>query len=82
MAATYRGMMIAIPAEHWTEQFSNLTPRQMAKAMISIAKKIKLCKYQKHKQSPKNNRKKKKPKPGKHVSTAQILAKRNTTRAA
>jgi hypothetical protein len=81
IASTYRGMMIAITAEYWTEQFSHLTPRQMAKALISIAKKIKLSKYQKHKQSPKTNRKKKS-KPGKHVSTAQILAKRNEKQAA
>jgi hypothetical protein len=83
IAATYRGMMIALPAEYWTEQFSHLTPRQMAKALVSIAKKIKLPKYRKHKQSPKKNRKKKKPQPSNHVSTAQILANRkHKTRAA
>jgi hypothetical protein len=82
IAATYRGMMIALPAEYWTKQFSHLTPRQMAKTLVSIAKKIKLCKYQKHKQSPKKNRTKKKPKPGKHVSTAQIIAKRNHNKCA
>ena len=82
IAATYRGMMIALPAEYWTKQFSHLTPRQMAKALISIAKKIKLCKYQKHKQSAKKNRTKKKPKPSKHVSTAQIIAQRNHKKCA
>ena len=76
IAGTYRGMLIALPAPYWTERFNNLTPPQMAKALVRLAKKVKLSKYQKHKWSPTKQRKKKKVKPGKHVSTAQILEKR------
>jgi hypothetical protein len=82
IAGTYRGMMIALGPEIWTEEFSALTPHQMAKALIRIAKQMKLSKYQKHKQTPKKNRKKKKPKPGKHVSTAKILATRKKEKRA
>jgi len=76
IAGTHRGMLIALPAPYWTERFNNLTPRQMAKALVRLAKKVKLSKYQKHKWSPTKQRKKKTVKPGKHVSTAQILEKR------
>lgn len=31
IAGVYRGMMIAIPAEHWTETFAALTPTQLAR---------------------------------------------------
>ncbi len=82
IAGTYRGMMIALGPEIWTEEFSDLTPHQMAKALIRIAKQMKLSSYQKHKQTPKKNRKKKRPIPGKHVSTAKILAKRKTEKRA
>lgn len=76
IAGTYRGMMIAIPATYWAERFSDMTPRQMAKALVRLAKKVKLSKYQKHKWSPDKKRKKKKAKSSKHVSTARILEKR------
>ena len=76
IAGTYRGMLIALPAPYWTERFNKLTPRQMAKALVRLAKKVKLSKYQKHKWSPTKQRKKKNVKPGKHVSTAQILEQR------
>lgn len=83
IAATYRGMMIAVSPAFWAKEYSKLTPRQMAKALIGIAKQVKLSQYQKHKWSPKKKRNKPKPKPGKHISTAQILEQRkNKQRAA
>lgn len=83
IAGTYRGMMIAIPPAFWAKKYSTLTPSQMAKALIGIAKQVKLSRYQKHKWSPKKKRNKPKPKPGKHISTFQILEQRkNKQRAA
>ena len=82
IAGTYRGMMIAIPPTYWTKRFGNLTPRQMAKVLIGIAKKLKLSRYQKHKWSPKKKAKKTKPKSSEHVSTAQVLDKRKKKKRA
>lgn len=82
IAATYRGMMIAVSPAFWAKAYGQLTPSQMAKALIRLAKEIKLSHYQKHKWSPKKKTNKPKPKPGKHVSTARILEQRNNKQRA
>ena len=77
IASTYRGMMIAVPEHYWTKHFANLTPTQMARTLLGIAKDIRLSRYAKNPWRPKK-------KPGKpmskkkrnHVSTARILATR------
>jgi hypothetical protein len=82
IAGTYRGMMIAVSATFWTKEYSQLTPSQMARALLRIAKGINLSRYQKHKWSSKKKRNKPKAKPGKHVSTAKILAQRKNKKLA
>jgi IS4 transposase len=78
VAATYRGLLIAIPAQYWTRKYAKLTPAQMAKRLIRMAQQVDLSRYLKHKRGPK------KPKPSLnkkyrgHASTARILAQHRT----
>jgi hypothetical protein len=76
IAGTYRGMVIAIPPEHW-EVFGTMTTVQLVRVLKDLARKVDLAKLTKHPRGPK------KPKPQRrrrkgvtHVSTARILAKR------
>ena len=78
ISKTYTGMMIAIPAKHWTV-FRDMSVAQLASVLKDLARRVDLSKYQKHPRGPKL------PQPeriynGKsnHVSTARILAKRKT----
>jgi IS4 transposase len=73
---TYDGMMIAIPAPHWT-LFRALSDKAFADALRELAASVKLARYQKHPRGPK----KKSPERtayqnGKHVATAKLLAQR------
>lgn len=83
IAGTYRGMMIAVPEHYWSRQFANLTPRQLARVLVSIAKDIRLSRYAKNpwraKKKPDKPMNKKK---RNHVSTARILEKRKQTATA
>lgn len=83
ISASYRGMMIAIPPMTWNRRFASLTPRAMAKVLTTMAT------YAKPEQFRKNHRGPKKPRPkrssGKrnhHISTARILAARQSTTTA
>ena len=73
---TYDGMMIAIPAPHWTV-FREMSPTAFAEVLRELASSAKLSKYRKHPRGPK-----KKPpertayKNGSHVSTARLIAQR------
>jgi hypothetical protein len=73
---TYDGMMIAIPAPHWT-LFRDLSVPAFAEALRELASSVDLSRYQKHPRGPK-----KKPpertsyENGTHVSTAKLLAQR------
>jgi hypothetical protein len=76
IAGTYRGMMIAIPEEHW-DVFATMTTTQVIKVLKELAGKVELAKLTKHPRGPK------KPKPRRkynrretHVSTARLLAER------
>ncbi len=78
IAGTYRGMMIAIPQEHWGV-FATMAPARLAKVLKELAAKVDLAKLTKHPRGPK------KPKPPRqrnkrvtHVSTARVLAKRKS----
>lgn len=78
IAGVYRGMMIAIPAPHWTEAYATLTPETFAKQMLLLAKKVEITRFFANPPSQK------KPPPkrqsghrGKHVSTFKILQQRN-----
>jgi IS4 transposase len=75
------GMMIAIPPEHWIKAFAHLSPRQLARVLIDLAKQVDLCRFQKHPRGPKKPPpKRKRDKHTPHVSTARILAQRKTAR--
>lgn len=78
ISKTYTGMMIAIPAEHWTV-FRDMTAADLAKTLKELARHVDLSKYQKHPRGPKL------PRPERiyrgrsnHVSTARIIAKRKS----
>jgi hypothetical protein len=79
IAATYRGMMIVVPPTYWIERFAQLTPTQMADALVRIAKNMDLTKYRKNPWTPKQRTKRKgKITRRKHVSTSRILQNRDT----
>ena len=78
ISKTYTGMMIAIPAKHWTV-FRDMSVAQLARVLKELARRVDLSKYQKHPRGPKL------PRPERihtgrshHVSTARILARRKT----
>lgn len=77
-----RGMAIAIPAEHWTAAFADLTAKQMAKKLLWLARHVQVEQFltnpygKKSRQPPT----KKKATRGGHVSTCQILKKRKQLR--
>ena len=78
IACTYRGMMIATGEKYWTKQFAALTPTQMARVLIAMAKRIRPSRYAKNSWWPKKKPDKKMNKKNRnHVSTARILKKRN-----
>jgi hypothetical protein len=77
VAGTWRGMMIALPAEYWHEQFAEQTPRQMAQFLRQTARNIRLAAFRKHPRGPKKKPPSKLNKKHRgHVSTARILNQR------
>jgi hypothetical protein len=73
IAGTYRGMMIAIPAEHW-QPLAQADTTALARLLRTLAKRASLPRYQKSPRGPK------KPKPrrtrfakAKHIATARLL---------
>jgi len=77
IAATYNGMLIAVPAPQWQRRFGNLTPSELAKVLLHLARKVRPDRFLKNIRGPK------KPRPKRisgardhHVSTARILEKR------
>ena len=82
IAGVHRGMMIAIPAEHW-RAFATLTAEQFAEVLRELAGTVQLRRYQKHPRGPKKppvkrHYSKKHP----HVSTAQLLEARRMKKQA
>jgi IS4 transposase len=78
VAGTYRGMMIAIPDEHW-RVFAQATTAELAGLLKDLARRVDLAALRKH---PRGAKKPRPPKPvdqrRKHVSTARLLAGRST----
>jgi hypothetical protein len=73
IAGTYRGMMIAIPAEHW-QPLADADTTALARLLRTLAKRASLPRYKKSPRGPK------KPKPrrarfakAKHIATARLL---------
>jgi len=76
VAGTYRGMMIAIPEEHWLI-FGKMSVQKLATVMKKLAQHVKLDAFRKHPRGPKKPPTKRhydKRQP--HVSTARVLARR------
>jgi IS4 transposase len=76
ISGVHRGMMIAIPAEHW-RVFATMTAEQFAQVLRELARKVQVVRYRKHPRGPKKppvkrHYNKKHP----HVSTAQLLKAR------
>jgi len=71
---THRGLSIAVDNSYWTKTYAALTPGQLAKELLRIARSINLSRYRKHKRGPKKKTKPMSKKGRRHVSTAKILA--------
>jgi len=81
IGATYNGMLIAVPPPQWQRRFGQLTPSELAKALLHLAHKVRPDRFLKNIRGPK------KPRPKRisgardhHVSTARLLAKRQPAR--
>jgi IS4 transposase len=77
VAHSYMGLAIAVPSSYWRKHYASLTPAQMARELVRIARGVNLRRYRKHKRGPKKPAKKLNKKHRGHVSTARILAQRN-----
>jgi len=76
VSGTYRGMMIALPAEQW-EVFRALSMSQMATILKGLARRVRLAAFRKHPRGPKKASPKRRSDPKHpHISTARILAQR------
>ncbi|HVX59167.1 MAG TPA: transposase [Pirellulales bacterium] len=79
VAATYGGMMIAIEPRAWTRWFAALTVDEMAAVMLELAAKVEPNRFRKRHRGPKKPQPQRKGGyPHKHVSTARLLAQRDT----
>ena len=77
LAATYHGMMIAVPEDEWSRHFSSLSPAELARTLKTLAAKVRPDRFRKNKRGPKHPRPERasaKNRP--HVSTARIIAQR------
>ena len=78
VAATNRGMMIAIPEDEWVV-FQGMSPRELSPLLKQFAAAVRLSEFRKQPRGPK------KPRPkrtsgakARHVSTAKLLIRRKT----
>jgi hypothetical protein len=73
---SYDGMMVAIPAEHWTV-FATLSDAQLARVLKELAQQVSLPRYRKHPRGPKKKPPRRaKYQNGEHVATAKVIAAR------
>ena len=73
---TYRGMMVAVPAEHW-QVFRDMSVARLAQVLRAIARHVSLQRYRKTPRGPKKPQpKRRRYRNGAHVATAQIIAER------
>lgn len=74
VASTHFGMSVILDAPFWKAKYAELTPTQMARELIQLARQMKLSKYKKAKWTPKKKPKKKMNKTKRnHVSTARVI---------
>jgi hypothetical protein len=77
IAATYQGMMVAVPAREWRRRFGRLTPAGLTRVLKQLAARVCVDRFRKNVRGPKQPPPKRSSgKRQKHVSTAQILARR------
>jgi IS4 transposase len=77
IAGVWRGMLIAIPVTAWKEAYGDLTPRELARELQSLARQTDLDRFTTHKWTPKQPQPKRQSgNRGNHVSTYKILEKR------
>jgi hypothetical protein len=76
VAATHRGLSIAVADSYWTRKYADLTPLRLARELIRIAHRVQIARYRKHKRGPKKPTAKMNKRNRGHVSTARILAQR------
>jgi IS4 transposase len=81
IAATYHGMMIAVPEAEWTRHFASLTPAALARILKTLAKNVRPDRFRKNirgpkKPAPKRTYDKRHP----HVATARLLAERKQSK--
>jgi hypothetical protein len=79
VAHTARGLTIAIPDSYWRQTYRDLSPPQLARALLDIAATVRLARYKKHKRrackkTPTQNKRRRN-----HVSTARLLNSRQIT---
>src|SRR5437588_6438572 len=73
IAGVHRGMMIAIPAEHWLV-FRDMAADPFAALLRHLASKVRLSEYRKHPRGPKKPRPKRRSARNRpHVATARLL---------
>ncbi len=77
IAHTHRGLTIAIPDSYWMN-YADMTPSEMAQALLRVARSINLSRYRKHKRGPKTKTKPMSKTRRQHVSTAKLLANSTT----
>ena len=75
VSADYGGMMIALPADEWTDRFGSLTPPQFAAHLRSCAQHVRPDTFRKNVRGPKRPRPKRSSGAiNHHVSTARLIA--------
>ena len=73
---TYAGMMVAIPAVHWSI-FQEISDRMLARVLREVARHVSIRRYRKTPRGPKKPPpQRKRYKNGEHVSTSRLLAER------
>lgn len=73
VASTHFGMSVVLDDNFWSAEFAQLTPTQLARELVRIAKDMQLSKYKKARWTPKKKKPKKKITDRNHVSTARVL---------
>jgi hypothetical protein len=76
VAATHRGLSIAVADSYWTRKYAGLTPLRLARELIRIAHRAQVSRYRKHPRGPKKPVPKMNKRNRGHVSTARILAQK------
>lgn len=75
---TYKGMMVAIPAEHWAV-FGRLSAADLAQLLRELAERVELRRYRKHPRGPKKKPpQRRRYRNGEHIATSKVLAARKT----